>query len=64
MKNTILDANEIKKFRVQGYLGPYSLCSVDEMSQIAKQIELVLNTDPPDHKNRVHNRHLDDQLVH
>ncbi len=64
MKNTILDANEIKKFRVQGYLGPYSLCSVDEMSQIAKQIQLVLNTDPPDHKNRVHNRHLDDQLVH
>ena len=34
------------------------------MSQIAAQIERILNTDPQDHKNRVHNRHLDDQLIH
>ena len=59
-----LDTNEIEQFRLQGYLGPYSLCSIDEMSQISSQIERVLNTDPPDHKNRVHNRHLDEQLIH
>ena len=60
----ILDSNEIEQFRSQGYLGPYSLCSVDEMNHTAEQIEQLLNTDPPDHKNRVHNRHLDHQLIH
>ena len=64
MENISLDANEIEQFRLQGYLGPYSLCSADEMSQIAEQIERLLHTDPPDHENRVHNRHLDDQLIH
>ena len=64
MENIILNSNEIETFRSQGYLGPYSLCSADEMMQTAKQIESVLNTDPPDHKNRVHNRHLDNQLIH
>ena len=64
MENINLDVNEIEQFRSQGYLGPYSLCSVDEMNQTAEQIEQLLNTDPPDHKNRVHNRHLDHQLIH
>ena len=64
MENLGLDANEIGQFRSKGYLGPYPLCSVDEMGQVLEQIEQVLNTDPPDHKNRVHNRHLDDQLIH
>ena len=64
MENIILNSNEIETFRSQGYLGPYSLCSADEMMKTAKQIESVLNTDPPDHKNRVHNRHLDNQLIH
>ena len=64
MENLGLDANEIGQFRSKGYLGPYPLCSVDEMGQVLEQIEQVLNTDPPNHKNRVHNRHLDDQLIH
>ena len=39
MENLGLDANEIGQFRSKGYLGPYPLCSVDEMGQVLEQIE-------------------------
>ena len=62
--NHKLSTAEINQFRQDGYLGPYVLCSPDEMRTMHPEIERILETDAPDHKNRVHNRHLDFPLIH
>ena len=54
----------MQRFRRDGYLGPYSLCSPDEMAALRPAIERVLETDPPVSHNRVHNRHLDNRAVY
>ena len=59
-----LSLEETDQFRQQGYLGPYALCSPEEMLEKQPEIEKILETDAPDHKNRVHNRHLDFPLIH
>ena len=59
-----LTKREIARFRTQGYLGPYPLCSVEEMADLRPAIERVLETDPPDSKNRIHNRHLDSRVIY
>jgi hypothetical protein len=59
-----LSAAEVERFRRDGYLGPYSLCSPDEMAALRPAIERVLDTDPPASHNRVHNRHLDSRAVY
>ena len=59
-----LTQREIRQFRTQGYLGPYPLCSVEEMAELRPAIEQVLETDPPDAKNRIHNRHLDSRVIY
>ncbi len=59
-----LSLEETDQFRQQGYLGPYALCSPEEMQEKQPEIEKILETDAPDHKNRVHNRHLDFPLIH
>lgn len=62
--NHSLNRDEIDQFRTEGYLGPYTLCSSDEMVKKQPEIVRILETDAPDHKNRVHNRHLDFPLIH
>ncbi len=62
--NYQLSCAEMDQFRKQGYLGPYTLCSPDEMRNMQPEIEKVLKTDAPDHKVREHNRHLDHRLIH
>ncbi|MCY4403825.1 MAG: phytanoyl-CoA dioxygenase family protein [Candidatus Poribacteria bacterium] len=68
MKNSgyKLDIEEMNQFRKQGYLGPYTLCSPEEMLDIQPEIEKILETDAPERKSnsRVHNRHLDFPLVY
>ena len=59
-----LTAEEADRFREQGYLGPIRLCSPEEMASIRSEVERVLATEAPDHKNRVHNRHLDEPVIH
>ena len=59
-----ITSQERQHFRTQGYLGPFELCSPEEMAQIRPDIEQVLNSDPPGHKTRIHNRHLDCPLIH
>ncbi len=54
---------EMTQFWRQGYLGPYAVCSPEEMWRMQPEIEKVLETDPPDHKDRVHNRHLDFPII-
>ena len=59
-----LTKREIARFCTQGYLGPYPLCLVEEMADLRPAIERVLETDPPDSKNRIHNRHLDSRVIY
>ena len=59
-----LTQREIMHFRTRGYLGPYPLCSAEEMAELRPAIERVLETDPPDAKNRIHNRHLDSRVIY
>ena len=63
-KHVGLTTDEMTQFRTQGYLGPYPMCSPKEMGSIRSGVEHVLKTDAPDHKRRIHNRHLDNQLVY
>ena len=59
-----LTAAEMERFRRDGYLGPYALCSPDEMAARRPAMERVLATDPPHGEQRVHNRHLDSRAVY
>jgi hypothetical protein len=59
-----LSTEEADRFREQGFLGPFRLCSPEEMDRIRPEVERVLETDPPDHNKHVHNRHLDTGVVH
>ena len=59
-----LSGAEVERFRRDGYLGPYSLCSADEMAALRPAIERVLETDPPVSHNRAHNRHLDSRALY
>ena len=54
----------MERFGRDGYLGPYSLCSPDEMAAVRPAIEQFLETDPPVSHSRVHNRHLDSRTVY
>ena len=60
----VLTEEELLHFRTKGYLGPYSLCSEAEMAELRPAIEEVLETDPPNAKNRIHNRHLDSRAIY
>ena len=61
--NTALSAEEMDQFRTQGFLGPFALCSPEEMGARRPAIEAVLESEPPDHRQKVHNRHLDHRLI-
>lgn len=59
-----LSSEEREEFWQHGYLGPYELCSPEEMLNMQPEIEKVLETQPPDHKQFGHNRHLDSSVIH
>ncbi|MCH2661295.1 phytanoyl-CoA dioxygenase family protein, partial [bacterium] len=61
--NTALSTEEMDQFRTQGFLGPFALCSPKEMGATRPAIEAVLESEPPDHRQKVHNRHLDHRLI-
>lgn len=63
-RHIVLSEDEMEAFRTQGFLGPFALCSPEEMAAIRTDVEAVLASDPPDHKTRIHNRHLDSRLIH
>ena len=62
--NDTLSPEEREQFWRDGYLGPYTLCSPDEMLNQQPDIEAVLESDAPDHKVKAHNRHLDSPLIY
>jgi ectoine hydroxylase-related dioxygenase (phytanoyl-CoA dioxygenase family) len=60
-----LSPDEAARFHAQGYLGPYALCTPDEMDGLRRRIEAeVLPTDGPNPRNRLQCRHLDRRVVH
>ena len=58
-----LSTIEMDQFREQGFFGPCTLFSPDKMAELRPAIEAVLECDPPDHKQREHNRHLEQRLI-
>ena len=61
----MLSTHEVAQFHEQGYLGPYTLCSLDEMAVIRSRIETeVLTSDGPNPKTRLQCRHLDQRFLY
>ena len=59
-----LTADQVEQFRTDGYLGPFELCSRDEMARIAARVDSdVLAPDPPP-QGVYQSRHLDSRLVY
>lgn len=58
-----LSEEQLLRFHIDGWLGPFRAFSEDEMDALRPEVERVLATDPPDHKLRVHNRHLDEPVI-
>lgn len=60
-----LSAEEISRFHTEGYLGPYAICTPEEMALFRRRIEQeVLTTDGLNPKNRLQSRHQDNALVY
>lgn len=60
-----LSPSEVARFHEQGYLGPYALCTPEEMDSLRRRIEVeVLTTGGPNPRNRLQCRHLDRRVVH
>lgn len=59
-----LSAAEVLQFHQQGYLGPFKAFEEEEMAVLRPLVEKVLETQPPDHDKKAHNRHLDAKVVH
>jgi len=60
-----LSKAEILRFHEEGYLGPYALCTPDEMAAIRSRIEReVLPQNGPNPNSREHCRHLDKRLIY
>ena len=60
-----LGGAEVAQFHREGYLGPYALCTPEEMAALRRRIEEeVLTTDGPNPKNRLQCRHMDRRLVY
>lgn len=59
-----LTTDEIDQFRKDGFLGPIKMCSPEEMAPIRTELEALLQTPPPDHRQKRHNRHLDSRVMY
>jgi ectoine hydroxylase-related dioxygenase (phytanoyl-CoA dioxygenase family) len=59
-----LTQEELHKFNDQGYLGPFTMCSPEEMDVYRKQVDEVLATDNPLPTTNMQARHLDKKVVY
>lgn len=60
-----LSRDEMERFHEEGCLGPFDLCSPDQMASIRMRIEEdVLTTNGPNAANREHARHLDSRVIY
>jgi ectoine hydroxylase-related dioxygenase (phytanoyl-CoA dioxygenase family) len=59
-----LTRDQIEQFRQDGYLGPFALCSPDEMARIAAQLDSDLFASEPPQHGLYQSRHLDSRQVY
>ncbi len=59
---SLLSPEELALFHKQSYLGPYTLCSPEEMAGIRKEIDSMIQTDPQISPGL--NRHLDVPFIY
>lgn len=60
-----LTPDQVEQFRVDGYLGPFEMCSPDEMARISERLDAeVFSADPPPRQGVHQSRHLDSRLVY
>src|SRR5690242_4725827 len=59
-----LTREEVLRFMNEGYLGPFTLCSPEEMAVLRGRIEREVLTDPGPSGNPVQSRHLDRRVVY
>jgi hypothetical protein len=61
-----LSESQRKQFVEDGYLGPLTMCSPEEMAVIRDEVDRVLATPPksPQRHNAEHNRHLDSRVIY
>lgn len=61
-----LSREQCAKFVEDGYLGPFTMCSPDEMAEIRADVDHVISTPPnsPQRHNAEHNRHLDSRVIY
>ena len=61
-----LSEDERLAFRDNGYLGPFTLCSPEEMAEIRVELDRILGEGAKviSEQSPAHNRHLDCRLVH
>src|SRR5258708_5459288 len=62
-KSFALSKTEIEQFHKQGYLGPYTAFTPEEMADYRAKIEAVVKTEGPNKKNPSQCRHLDSPVV-
>lgn len=59
-----LNSEQVEQFHQQGYLGPFALCSPDEMTEILRRVdEQVLSGGTPFNASVHQSRHLDRRVV-
>lgn len=65
-ENHALTAEQAEQFRRDGFLGPFDLCSAEEMADIRREMEAdVLSKGSPHLPSNVHqSRHLDKRIVY
>ena len=59
-----LSREEITRFHADGYLGPYTLCSPDEMAVIRAKIDWIMTQKGPNAANPLPSRHMDQRTVY
>jgi len=63
-KSFALSKTEIEQFHKQGYLGPYTAFTPEEMADYRAKVEAVVKTEGPNKKNPSQCRHLDSPVVY
>ena len=61
----LLSRAEVDFFVANGYLGPYTAMSAEDMAEVRRRIEdNVLSTDGPNPRSRGQSRHMDQPAVY
>lgn len=59
-----LGKDEIIRFHAEGYLGPYTLCTSDEMAVVRRNIDAIMTQKGPNPATQVQSRHMDRRTIY